>query len=104
MTSVMLFVPFFCVSTLQLTQFMSIPFHGRDRRIPANSGLLIVFFEEDEGIRLDTVWKAPIVPKLPLEVFYWQAKLKPKPKTPKTREVFFQNNEASSTSVSRGTY
>ena len=70
----------------------------------SNSGLLIVFFEDDEGIRLETVWKAPIVPKLPLEVFYWQAKLKPKPKTPKTREVFFQNNEASSTSVSRGTY
>ena len=28
MTSLMLFVPFFCVSTLQSTQFMSIPFRG----------------------------------------------------------------------------
>ena len=35
-----------------------------------NSGLKIVFFEEDEGTRLETVWEARNVPKLAVGVLY----------------------------------
>ena len=35
-----------------------------------DSGSLIVFFEEDEGTRLETVWEARNVPKLGEGVLY----------------------------------
>ena len=35
-----------------------------------DSGLKIVFFEEDEGTRLETVWEARNVPKLGEGVLY----------------------------------